>query len=733
MFTKKLVRKSNKVSLTFFLLTFLIGTVFYLALGAKTAKGWDCDETEGDDVCLCPFSWGSCGTNICPGDCGVPEPGTYASKGGQCGNPYGNEGNWCHRWQWCCKICSPGDCTGATPTPLPGTPNPTNPPQPTTPPGSPVCSVSGPTNLAFGGGAGSYTFRGDDGDSNLNSVEGWWSPESVENWTNIFDHNFSNRASYTTTQSWACPGVGDYYVVCNAYDSSGRQCSGNPFQLPPGWDGCGVNSALMVNCSSSPPSQPTLTATWSCAGVPAPVTTLSWTASTGANDYELYRCTGASCIPTTLITTTTLLTYQDNTVVSGSTYGYRVRGHRTSDGAYSSYSNTVYVSPVCPTCDINLNGLPSIPMLSTQTYTVSNNTPPVGTITQVNFTSSNSAVVSICNSTTVPCPSGQGSYNDSTATYNMNATAYTINASSLLRAGVVMSGLERCSSNLSVGTVNPSGWWQNKEGDLVTNGDITSIIPGGCVVDASCDESLITFDTGDFPGLPQAGGRINVGPNGGFVSQGFDWNAEGVAYGGPTLSYNYFRNKLPASVVPATVPNNPVTQADLTSGGTEYPTGSGNFFYQYTGALTIGNGGTIDFGVRRVVVFVQGSVTINSKILTQNGTGVFVLISSGNISVNPSVGGPQEFPTCKNSVCTPDLEGVYFTQGQFSTGNAGVGADNQLHVRGSVAAWNSIVLERDLPNNTLTPAELFEYGIDQVMAMPSALKERNVLWKEIAP
>lgn len=765
MYIKTAVKRTY-IKTFLFLIVFLGISTLISFTSVKNSLAADCGEGYGDDkqpgqpdtedICNCPgcninhpapYCDGfSCPSNQCNGDCGERVDGVYGSQGGVCNsNPYGN-GRWCSRWRWCCVVCPGYTCDGATPTPTPGPTSPPNTPGPgtntpvptntstptvTNPPNpAPQCSVTGPLN-GFVGTPANYIYTATDAFNNLSGLEGWYSPELTESWTNIFDHSFTDRGSYSTTQPWTCPAVGNYYLVCNAYDSAGLACTGNPFQLPSPWYDCGAQSSILVSCFDVAPTAPILSATWTCTGIPTPRADLSWTASTGADEYLLYRCTGAGCTPTTLITTTTLLTYQDTTIASGNTYNYRVRGHRLSDNVFSPYSNVVSVSPTCSTCDINLAGPASIAQLDTELYSVSNNTPPVGTITQVNFTSNNSAVISICDNLTVPCPLGQGAYSDSAATYNMNATAYTLNSSATLRAGVIMDGFERCNSSLSPATINPAGWWQDKEGDLVTNGDITSIITGGCVIDPICNEGLIVFDAGDYPGVPQAGGSINVGANGGVISLGYDWNSRPITYGGPTLSYTSFRNKLPSSVTPQVIAAGPVSQATLTTGGTEYPVGSGYFYYEYTGApdlIILDGSGTVNLAGRKVILFAQSNVQIQSKIQVTNGTGVFILISSGNIVIEPTVAGPMEAPTP-----LPDLEGIFFAQGQFRTGSLGAGNDVPLHVRGSVIAWDRVLLERDLTDNSLTPAEFFEFGIDQVMAVPATLGERNITWKEIAP
>lgn len=985
MFIKKIALPKNNLlkSLVFFSVLLLTAFLLYKATSNVRAQScWSsasCGSGSGQqDYCGCS---GCHAGNTCPAACGEVDSGYFCSRGGTCGprsagcgcydaygvclpscvTPAACQGRWCNCWQYCCTVCNPGDCSGSTPTPTPGgsTTAPTNTPPPpvTNTPGNsvPQCSVTGPSNLTVGGAAGSYIFNATDTDSNMISVEGWWSSTSTQFWTNIFNNSFAATGSYSTTQNWSCPGAGDYYVTCNAYDNQGGQCTGNPFGIPAGWGSCGPNSTKTVNCAAapttvppdcaapvltctssctsgplnyncswntpaganqyrfqlddssnftlpvtvdgitgsnstsgsltsgtyyahvrvegsngsckptspysnvvslscgtpptvpptSPPSPPpactitsavilpdntyanvgdivtfglsvvdspagcaqdaffvknntntsflstnpdtsepflmdvqcdvagstditgqaryggvalasdtttifcgvptvpptipptiaplppvTLSGASNCVGIPDPEVSLSWTSSAGATNYRVYKCTGASCTPTTEIATVIGTSFVDVNVLDGTTYRYRVRAYRSSDDTFSAYSNTVTVTPTCPSCNISMVGPAQISLLDTKLYSVSNNTPPVGTITQVNFTSADASIISICNSTTVPCPAGQAAYTDSAAAYNMNATGYSLNANTDLRAGVIMENYERCFAALNVGVINPSPWWQDKEGDLVTNGDIFTEIPGGCVVDPTCNESLIVYDSGEFPGVPQAGGSIGAGSSGGVISQGFNWNSLPLSYTGPILSYLYFRDKLPSSVTPQAIAVNPINQAYLSAGGTEYPAGSGYYFYEYTGApeLVITDGdGTLDLGGRKVIVFAQSNVRIQSKILVQNGSGSFTLISSGNISIEPTVAGPME------ATPVPDLEGVYFAQGQILTGSLGAGNDIPLHVRGSVVAWDRIVLQRDLADNSLTPGEFFEFGADQLMLLSPAFGERNVFWRESAP
>jgi hypothetical protein len=84
---------------------------------------------------------------------------------------------------------------------------------------------------------------------------------------------------------------------------------------------------------------------------------------------------------------------------------------------------------------------------------------------------------------------------------------------------------------------------------------------------------------------------------------------------------------------------------------------------------------------------------------------------------------------------SPNLEGIYFVDGQVSTGTTGAENDLQLRLRGSVVGWGGVNLQRNLGEalNGTTPSEFFEFAPDQIMLFPAKLGERKMRWKEVAP
>jgi len=116
-------------------------------------------------------------------------------------------------------------------------------------------------------------------------------------------------------------------------------------------------------------------------------------------------------------------------------------------------------------------------------------------------------------------------------------------------------------------------------------------------------------------------------------------------------------------------------------------------------------------------------VTINGRIQLQNpGQGFFMMVVGktpaglkGDILVGPSV---------------DTIEGIFLAESEFKTGVA----TSQFNARGSVVAYDGVVLERDLgAANSNTPAEVFTYAPDIIATFPRVFTQRRMRWKEVAP
>lgn len=306
-----------------------------------------------------------------------------------------------------------------------------------------------------------------------------------------------------------------------------------------------------------------------------------------------------------------------------------------------------------------------------------------------------------------------------------DSTIYTIDA----YAGTTV----MCSQTGTVTITNPPAWWQAAKSSVVAaGGGITSSIPyPSCYLDASCDPNLITYASAsnEYPGVAMASGgstSISAGSTGGTISDPYNWKATSMIYSNmDDYSYTLFESKVPDSYFGAgTDPGGTVTSS-LASGG--YLDANGYRWYRHNGPLTIQSAQAL--ANSKVVLFVDGNVTIENTINFTDGVGFFMVISSGNITVLDTVGGD----IASYNKTTPELEGIYYADGTFATGSFGEFADTKaLHVRGSVFAGN-VSLDRSLTDNSTVPGEYFEYGADALMNYPRELRIRRIRWREIAP
>ena len=278
-------------------------------------------------------------------------------------------------------------------------------------------------------------------------------------------------------------------------------------------------------------------------------------------------------------------------------------------------------------------------------------------------------------------------------------------------------------------------WWQTKDADIMTNGNISSKIPSGCTL-PGCNPVFGLDGLGGFPGVVVYGGSSfdfnqAVG-NGANQVSSKNWLAN-ASYLGKNYSYLYFSKLGPlvdcADDADKLCYNNlllpSITGGDLNSGGTPH---RGYVWYKRVGDLAI-NGNVNLVGDRKVILLVEGgNLTINGLInLQAPGVGFFMTIvgkdangQKGNIIIDPSVTHPVQ----------PGLEGMYLADAQFRTG----AGSSKLWVKGAVVAYGGVVLQRDLGGgNSTAPAEYFEYDPTLIFTYPRELTRHNMTWKEVAP
>lgn len=331
--------------------------------------------------------------------------------------------------------------------------------------------------------------------------------------------------------------------------------------------------------------------------------------------------------------------------------------------------------------------------------------PSGGTVDRVNFSSANGGIATV------------SPLSDATNPYQTVVTGTGVGSTSLT-ANVVMGGVVRCSDTVAISVASPSAWWQVVDSDVtVVTGDLISPIPATCTLPL-CEPVFGIDGIAGFPGVPMFSGNsdFSSGVGLGTVSS-TGWLADARYVSLTQYIYPFFLRGVPGDTIRSTISTPTITPNYLKNQGAVSPDGYKWFFR--TGDLTMQGEPTL--GANKVVLFVDGNLTIDGIIDLTKGSGFFMGIASGNITVNPGVRHP--------SAGEPELEGLFVTGGNFVTA-----ADSeQLSIRGMVAAYGQVILGRDLSDNTQNPAELFTYAPDLIFNYPRSLTLKRTRWKEVTP
>jgi hypothetical protein len=216
-----------------------------------------------------------------------------------------------------------------------------------------------------------------------------------------------------------------------------------------------------------------------------------------------------------------------------------------------------------------------------------------------------------------------------------------------------------CSDSSPV-TINPKGpWWQVVDGDVQTNGNLSSNIPQA---------------GGYFFGLPGLGGYPGVAKYGGSTSltsdnvSSFGWlaNSPRVYINGKKYNYNWYEKQVRNDIPVTEITSQSVPGSYFTTNGTLY---NGYYWFKYDGStfgfdLTITS--DMNLGDRRVILLVkEADLYIQGKVNYNLGEGFFLTAVGktpselkGNIFIDPTVGGNNPY----------DLQGYYISDSTFHTG-----------------------------------------------------------------
>ena len=375
-------------------------------------------------------------------------------------------------------------------------------------------------------------------------------------------------------------------------------------------------------------------------------------------------------------------------------------------GSGGTPTPTPTTPPLPPSCAANFNpGSAVINVGSSQGFTLNVNSSN-GSVDTVNFSSSNSGLVSVS-------PAG-----DASVPYQTLANGVSIGGPVVISGRVVMGGSVRCSATASVSVLAPGAWWQVKDADVITNGGLISPIPASCSLPV-CNPVFSIDGPGTSPGVPLFAGSydFNVGVGVGTVSS-TGWLARGSYLASTAYNYAFFDRLVPGDTVKNAILFSSITPNYLKNQGAISP--DGYYWFFRSGDLIMQGEPTL--ASRKVVLFVDGNLSIDGIVDLTQGTGFFMAIVTGDIRVNSGVSHPN--------VGEPELEGIFVTNRNFVSSLD----SNQLIIRGMVSAYGGVILGRDLGGgNVNSPSEFFEYAPDLLFNFPKSFNLKRTRWKEVTP
>lgn len=476
----------------------------------------------------------------------------------------------------------------------------------------------------------------------------------------------------------------------------GKVCSGNKCVNP-----CGATAPSNLSVARVTPTS----------------STLSWTPGSGGAEQRVYvganksevevNCNGTYS-PACVVSATGLPTSQSsystgNVLTAGTVYYYRVVNWLNGSCAGTSATNTTISS-----CSITTNPLS---VQSGFSATMATDVLSSTSISSVNFSSSNTSVATV------------NPASDTTYPYQTTVTGGNTGTSTGT-ADVIIGSSANCTATATINVRPPLPWWQVKDADVTANGNLSSAIPSTCSL-PGCNPLFDLIGPGGYPGIPAYGSTVDFAA-GSVSTPGWLANTTLLTSNNRQYTYAWFKRLIPADVTMNEIASSTIDGTALSSGGT---VSGGYYYYHYNGSsgidLTLNS--AVSLGTRRVILLVDGAdFNINGRINFTKGQGFFMAVvgktllgAKGNINVSSALGGGA----------TPQLEGLYEADNAFHSG-AGT---SQLYIRGSVAAYGGMNLERNLTNNSATPAEVFEYAPDLVFTYPYKLRERRIYWQEVAP
>ncbi len=676
-----------------FVLFFLIQFINVKTINAQCTSQCNVPWPGDDDWCSCPppASREACGSDseYCPGPCGVATSGTYCSIGGSCGSanfPYSGEcvGRWCHCWQYCCNVCSPGDC------------------------GTPITCSCTAWQPAGGCGTGGCAV-------NEKPETRTCDPAGCSATTRCVADSACTNIRCSDCSDWVL-GVCGVNGCGPSERSRTRTCEDCV--------GCGCNDCVLSDdCINV--SQFIIPDVSVNEGATTTALTPTIVVEGGANILQVQYSVSPAGVASICDSSQANCGLTQAFITTTPPYGFKVTGLAVSpptttitarvDLDYGNIFDTTTSLVTVNGCIPEVSDI-TIPTGMTSTYFRALVKETGGMDTSLQFNLPDTSIAAICDPSVSPCSTS--TYTDSSLPFAFNITGNTV-GSAVLSTICSMPSIGYTSPPfLSNVTVSAGAWWQAWGGDILSRSSILSNIPvSTCTEPDGSACKLISIYQDLYEPIPGIAISRTVPQTGGGVISSTLWNAQ--SYLMPNL-YNYAKllSRVPNYVVRNNLSSPYTFDQSVVNSGTQ----SDDSYFWYFADSDVNTAGDIDTDDKKVILFVNGNLNIEGKVNLNAGNiyrkGFFIAIVSGSVIINSSVGG----------VTPPALEGIYVIGGSFNTGSG----NNQLRIRGSVTA-NGLSLQRVLVDNSATPAVIFDYAPDQALLYPASLGEYDLSWKEVAP
>ena len=235
-----------------------------------------------------------------------------------------------------------------------------------------------------------------------------------------------------------------------------------------------------------------------------------------------------------------------------------------------------------------------------------------------------------------------------------------------------------------------NGWWQAEGGSVYAEGGVTSNIPASI---STADQRLILADANGRTGVLSYGaGSVNLGTSPDVRVSDDLWQIQSL-YDGLRYDYDFYDTRM--DVFPSTT---------WDGGVITYNDGGRGFqIFRRTGGVTLNYAGPT--GTQRVILLVDGNVTVNTDVTVPDGAFLGV-IASGTINFAHNVTNAQGWFVAENITVSSNAPTT----------------DVQFLGEGSFVGWTGIALNRSLGDgNNLQPPEKFTYRPDMVLNMPEPM------------